>query len=104
MAQKKQSVYSRIALDLIDKIKNGTYAKGSMLPPERELMDIYKVERTTVRRGLELLRCDGYIRKVAGLGSVVMSDTPIPENSESVSVATSEVIKKADNTAKKAKN
>ncbi len=73
MKQKKQSVYSKIADDLLNKIKSDIYPIGSKLPPERELMDIYKVERTTVRRGLELLRQGGYINKAAGLGSIVTS-------------------------------
>ena len=73
MQQKKQSVYSQIADDIINKIKNDVYPLDSMLPPERELMKIYDVERTTVRRGLELLSKNGYIRKVAGLGSIVTS-------------------------------
>ena len=81
MQQKKQSVYSKIALDLLDKIINDKYPIGSMLPPERELMEIYDVERTTVRRGLELLSKKGHIKKVAGLGSVVMSKTETEENS-----------------------
>ena len=76
MAEKKQSVYASIAEDIINKIKSGTYKTGSLLPPERELMKIYAVQRTTIRRGLELLSADGYIQKAAGLGSVVKSKTP----------------------------
>ncbi|MBP3580474.1 MAG: substrate-binding domain-containing protein [Clostridia bacterium] len=77
MKQKKQSVYSKIADDLLSKIKSDLYPIGSKLPPERELMEIYKVERTTVRRGLELLRQGGYINKAAGLGSLVVSKEAI---------------------------
>ncbi len=75
--EKKQSVYSKIALDLLNKIKSDVYPIGSKLPPERVLMQIYGVERTTVRRGLELLRKDGYINKAAGLGSIVTSKVPV---------------------------
>ncbi len=77
MAEKKKSVYSGIADDIISKIKDGTYSVGSLLPPEREFMVIYKVQRTTVRRGLEILSAEGYIRKAAGLGSVVVSSVPV---------------------------
>ncbi len=76
MAEKKKSVYSSIADDIISKITDGTYKVGSLLPPEREFMGIYKVQRTTVRRGLEILSSEGYIRKAAGLGSVVVSSVP----------------------------
>lgn len=73
MTQKNQSVYAKIAEDLIEKIVSGEYRLGTLLPPERVLKEHYRVERTTVRRGLELLSRDGYIEKRAGLGSVVVS-------------------------------
>lgn len=76
MSEKKKSVYSNIADDILDKIRNNVYPVGSLLPPERELMSVYGVQRTTVRRGLDLLSADGYIKKVAGLGSVVKSASP----------------------------
>lgn len=72
---KKQSVYSAIADDILKKIRDDTYAIGSLLPPEREFMSIYGVQRTTVRRGLDILSDLGYIKKIAGLGSVVESKT-----------------------------
>lgn len=77
MSEKKKSVYAGIADDIISKIKNDEYAIGTLLPPEREFMGIYKVQRTTVRRGLDILSAEGYIRKVAGLGSVVQSKEPV---------------------------
>ena len=63
----------------IEKIKSGVYPKGSLLPPERELMDIYKVQRTTVRRGLDILSSKGHIKKAAGLGSIVSSLEPVTD-------------------------
>lgn len=80
MAEKKKSVYSNIADDIISKILDGTYKIGTLLPPERELMSIYSVQRTTVRRGLDILSARGYIRKSAGLGSVVQSKTPVTDD------------------------
>jgi len=83
MAEKKQSVYSKIADDILDKIKKDIYPIGSMLEPERVLMEKYGVERTTVRRGLELLRAKGYIKKTAGLGSIIVSKEPVSAEEES---------------------
>lgn len=80
MSEKKKSVYSGIADDIIDKIKNNVYPIGSLLPPEREFMKIFSVQRTTVRRGLDILSEQGYIKKVAGLGSVVKSTVPAPKD------------------------
>lgn len=84
MSEKKKSVYASIADDIIEKIKSGTYAVGSLLPPEREFMSIYSVQRTTVRRGLDILSLEGYIKKVAGLGSVVNSKVPVKVSSHEV--------------------
>jgi len=75
MPPRTSSVYAKIASDIIEKIKNGTFAVGTTLIPERKLMEDYNVERTTVRRALELVRNDGYIEKRAGIGSVVVSKT-----------------------------
>ena len=61
MAQHKNSVYGKISKDIADKINSGVYKKGEALEPERKLMEIYGVERTTVRRALDLLVKDGII-------------------------------------------
>ena len=99
MAEKKKSVYANIADDIIEKIKNDVYLIGSLLPAEREFMDIYSVQRTTVRRGLDILSREGYIRKVAGLGSVVESKVPVENAVQTlkVSVSKPEVSEKVKN-------
>lgn len=81
MSEKKKSVYASIADDIVEKIKGGVYPVGTLLPPEREFMGIYNVQRTTVRRGLDILSAEGYIRKAAGLGSIVNSTVPVPVSS-----------------------
>ena len=78
MAQHQNSVYRKISEDIADKIKKGEYATGAMLEPERKLMEAYGVERTTVRRALELLVSEGLIVKKAGLGTFVSDDKSIP--------------------------
>ena len=86
MAEKKKSVYSNIADDIIEKIKVGKYPIGTLLPPEREFMSVYSVQRTTIRRGLDILALQGYIQKVAGLGSVVKSSVPVSSGIENKAV------------------
>ena len=39
MSEHKNSVYRNISLDLMQKIKDGTFPVGSKLPPERHLME-----------------------------------------------------------------
>lgn len=88
MSEKKISVYASIAEDILSKIKNDIYPIGSLLPAEREFMNIYKVQRTTVRRGLDMLCKQGYIRKAAGLGSVVESKVPTDKPTSEKAVIT----------------
>lgn len=77
MAKRQNSVYSEIAKDIVDKIKSGAYKIDETLPSERELKEIYSVERTTIRRALEILCDDGYIYKKAGIGSVIVSSKKV---------------------------
>ncbi len=84
MAKRENSVYSGIAKDIEIKIRSGEYAKGMLLPPERVLKETYKVERTTIRRALEILAQKQLIVKKAGLGNLVgsaeNSDVPKSDN------------------------
>ncbi len=74
MARRETSVYANIAIELENKIKSGAFKEGAVIPSERILKDIYKVERTTIRRALEILQEKGLIIKKAGVGSVVASE------------------------------
>lgn len=64
-------------LDLYNKlsgeIRNNGLKKGSKLPSEKELMEIYSVSRDTVRKSLTLLESNGYINKIKGKGSFVLN-------------------------------
>ena len=71
MSEHKNSVYRRISLDIKEKIQNGHYPVGTKLPPERQLMSEYQVERLTVRRALDVLANEKLITKKSGLGSFV---------------------------------
>ncbi len=64
--------YQEIFNDLQEKILNGSYLAGVLLPTEKELQDQYKVSRDTVRKALRLLTEKGLIQKVQGRGSQVL--------------------------------
>ena len=74
MSAHANSVYKSISEDIRKKIKDGKYSVGDMLESERNLMEIYGAQRTTIRRALELLVRDGVIEKCVGLGSVVIGE------------------------------
>jgi GntR family transcriptional regulator/GntR family frlABCD operon transcriptional regulator len=54
-------------------IEDGIYGPGDLLPSENELCAVNQVTRPTVRRALDLLANEGYIKKHQGLGSVVQN-------------------------------
>ena len=65
--------YLAIENDIIEKIGSGVYEKGSTLPTEYELMDLYDCSRVTVRKALGDLQYMGYIERKQGSGSTVTS-------------------------------
>ncbi len=71
VSKHQNSVYRSIYADIAEKISSGMLAAGEKLSPERVLMEEYHVERTTIRRALEILENEGLIVKRAGLGSFV---------------------------------
>ncbi|MCL2564944.1 MAG: GntR family transcriptional regulator [Defluviitaleaceae bacterium] len=64
-------IYKEIALSLENKIVDGTYPKGYMLPGENELCEMFNASRMTVRKALEELSKRGVIYKVKGKGTFV---------------------------------
>jgi LacI family transcriptional regulator len=61
---------------LLNRIKDGSYQSGALLPSEREFSALFSVDRLTVRRSLEMLVTEGLIEKKPGLGSWVQSLPP----------------------------
>lgn len=53
-------------------INNGVYRKGDILPSENQLCAVHQTTRPTVRKALDRLVHEGYIRKKQGKGSIVM--------------------------------
>ncbi|WP_052345739.1 GntR family transcriptional regulator [Paucisalibacillus sp. EB02] len=52
-------------------IKNGVYKAGDMIPPERELINIYGISRTPVRQALNELVTEGILKREHGRGTFV---------------------------------
>lgn len=70
---KKKYRYLQVYEDLLDKISKGDFPLNEMLPSEKEIGLIYSVERTTVRKALEILVNEGFVKKFQGLGAKVVS-------------------------------
>jgi len=63
--------HRQIAAWLLERIESGELAIGQPVPSEKELMDLFGVARTTVRRAIAYLRDQAVIRTVPGRGSYV---------------------------------
>ena len=66
-----EPLYHQLESVIKEKIQNGDYAKGDIIPSEKELMKTYGVSRITVRQALSDLASDGYIEGRPGIGTVV---------------------------------
>jgi GntR family transcriptional repressor for pyruvate dehydrogenase complex len=65
------TVVDELEARLSEEVLDGTFATGSLLPPERELADRYGVNRTTLRQALGRLERSGLIETRQGSGSRV---------------------------------
>jgi GntR family transcriptional regulator len=64
-------LYAKIANDLRDKIKDGTYGPGALLPSRNEIASMYQVSPITARDALAVLSHEGYARAIRGRGHIV---------------------------------
>jgi GntR family transcriptional regulator len=64
--------YKKVYTALKNRIKDGSYPVGSLLPTEKEIGEEFYVSRTTVRRAAGLLAEDGYVKIKQGSGTVVL--------------------------------
>lgn len=76
--KKKAFLYQKLYDDIRQKIEHGEYKSGQLLPPERELGEAYGVERTTVRRALQMLTDDQLVSKLPGKGTVISAEGTLP--------------------------
>lgn len=69
--KKKAFLYQRLYDDIRRNIEQGAFSAGQLLPSERELGETYGVDRTTVRRALQMLSDDHLVSKLPGKGTIV---------------------------------
>ncbi len=67
-----QFAYIGVYNDLRDKIRDGKYSIGGLLPPESALCGLYGVSRTTVRNAVRMLESEGYVKAQQGYGTEVL--------------------------------
>jgi GntR family transcriptional regulator len=67
------TLYYQLKEMLKQKIKSGEWAIDIKIPTERMLCEMYNVSRITVRKALEELEREGYLKRMQGKGTFVTS-------------------------------
>ncbi|WP_201306698.1 GntR family transcriptional regulator [Companilactobacillus farciminis] len=67
-------LYQKVADDIKKNILSGTYEVGSLIPTENELEQKYDVSKITIRKAVEKLVVEGYLKKKSGIGTRVISN------------------------------
>jgi GntR family transcriptional repressor for pyruvate dehydrogenase complex len=75
-APRKVTIVDSIIEQLIGQMKDGTLKPGDRLPSERQLIDMLRVSRPSVREALQALAAMGLIEIRAGDGTVVKAPPP----------------------------
>lgn len=72
---KKTPLYYSIMTIIKNSIIDGTYPINSLLPTETELENQFHVSKITIRKAIDLLEKDGYVKKKSGKGTTVISNS-----------------------------
>ncbi len=70
---RRSRIYEHIVDQIHALIREGRWAPGDQIPPERELADRFRVSRTSVREALRALEMQGIIESRQGGGTFVRS-------------------------------
>lgn len=67
----KQPFYIQVRNDIRNKIENGEWKEGELIPTEMELSNLYGVSRVTIRTAIKALVQEQYLLRRAGFGTTV---------------------------------
>jgi len=70
---KKAKVYEEIVSKIKDMVEKGRFKSGDQLPVERELAEVFRVSRSSVREALRSLESQGFIESRQGNGTYIAS-------------------------------
>ncbi len=74
-AVEKKRAYENIVQQVLELIENGKLKQGDQLPSERELTEIFKVSRTTVREAIRTLESMKLLQSRQGNGTYVLASS-----------------------------
>lgn len=73
--KKKEPLYLSILEVIKERIMDGVYTIGNLLPTENDFETEFQVSKITVRKAIELLESEGYVTKQSGKGTTVISNS-----------------------------
>lgn len=73
MMKNSKVKYLAIYENLKQEIINGDYPIGDFLPAEPKLQERYNVSRITIRHAVQLLVDEGFVQRIKGVGTIVLS-------------------------------
>ncbi|MGL4589476.1 MAG: GntR family transcriptional regulator [Mycoplasmatales bacterium] len=74
MLKRNNPLYMQIRDIIRNRIIDGEYELESYLPTELEFVDEFDVSLVTVRKAIELLQADHYVKKMSGKGTLVINN------------------------------
>jgi GntR family transcriptional regulator len=74
MGEEMEPKYKRLKNIIKEDINSGKYERGTKIPSEKTLMEIYNLSRDTVRKTLNLLVQEKILYKVQGSGTYVANE------------------------------
>ncbi len=72
---KKEKIFQEIVRQIRHLISSGNVRAGDKLPPERDLAQVFKVSRASVREAIRYLESSGLVRSRVGDGTYVAADS-----------------------------
>lgn len=79
-------LYYQVKQSLLEKLGNGTWKPGDLVPSEQELQETYGVSRITVRQALTELTHEGRFERHRGQGTFVANKSLVHNPSKRVSI------------------
>lgn len=74
--REKKILYLEVSKQIKQDIIEGKYPLDTMIPTENELVEQFNVSKITIRKAVQLLVDDGYVKKQSGRGTIVLSNRP----------------------------
>lgn len=73
----QEKLYFQLSRIFLEEIKSGKWQVNQRIPSEEELCKKYEVSKITVRQAVNNLVSDGYLMKLQGKGTFIVSVTPV---------------------------